>query len=379
MWYFDKDIKRKIIFLASKKNTPFYVYHLDTLKKEAGKYIENFLKRGVKVFYAFKANSNERICSQFKKFGFGADVVSGGELKLALYLGFNEIAFSGVGKTDDELSFAIKNRIMFINIESYEEFLRIRDISKRLRVSANISVRLNPYIDVETHSYIKTAKKYSKFGVDFKTAYEIYKQASKTKFIKPVAIHFHLGSQIFDEVYYEKALRKVVRFIDLISEMVKIETIDIGGGWGVKEGSYAYGHERLFKVLEPYMKRFRFIVEPGRSLVSSCGALIVKVLYRKKVSKNRYVVIVDGGINNLIRPALYGVYHPIFNLNESKNEKVFCDIAGPLCESSDYFVKNLKIALPKQGDLMIISSCGAYASVMSMEYNLRKKAKEFFI
>lgn len=379
MWYFDKKIKEKIIDISKKNITPLYIYHIDTLKKEAEKYINNFSKNKIGVFYAFKANSNEKICLEIKKFGFGADVVSGGELSLALRLGFNNIIFSGVGKTEEDISLAVRNKISFINIESYEEFLRIKKISKRLKISTNISVRINPNVDVETHGYIKTANKYSKFGVDFNTAYEIYKSAKKTNFLKPVAVHFHLGSQIFSEIYYKKALKKVLKFIEDISHITRIETIDIGGGWGVKEGSYTIGHERLFKVLEPHLNRFKFIVEPGRSLVSSSGALVVKVLYRKKVDKNRYIVIVDGGINNLIRPALYGAYHPIFNLYDLKGKKVFCDIAGPLCESSDYLAKNLKMVLPNQDDFLLVASCGAYARVMSMEYNLRAKAKEFFI
>lgn len=379
MWYFDKREREKIFSIACKNETPFYVYHIESLRNEAKKYVLNFLNNGVKVFYAFKANSNKNICGELKKFGFGADVVSGGELRLALRVGFKDIFFSGVGKTQDELELAVRNRISFLNVESYEEFIKVREISNKMRILTNLSVRVNPDVDVETHGYIKTGKKYSKFGVDFKTAYDIYKKAKNDRFLKPVAIHFHLGSQIFSELYYEKALRRVVDFLESISHFITIDTINIGGGWGVKEGEYAYGHERLLGVVKPYMKRFKFIVEPGRSLVSSCGALIVRVIYRKKLSTNRYVVIVDGGMNNLIRPALYGAYHPILNLNERKGKKFFCDVAGPLCESSDYFVKNLKMVLPKQGDLILVASCGAYGRVMSMEYNLREKAREFFI
>lgn len=378
MWYLHQSEKRLLVKLAKNEGTPLYVYHKNTLNKEANKYINLFSPYNVKILYAFKANSNKDICSFLKSKGFGADVVSGGELKLALNLGFKEISFSGVGKTEDEIRYAIKNRISFINIESYEEFLTIKKIAKQLKTKASVSVRVNPAIDVETHKYIRTAQKYSKFGIDFKTAFEIYKDVSKSRYLFTDTIHFHLGSQIFNESFYSLALRKVVDFVKSVSVYgTNIKSIDIGGGWGVKEGKEAEGHYKLLKVIKPYLDRFRFILEPGRSVVASCGVLLIKVLYRKKVY-NRYIVIVDGGMNNLIRPALYGAFHPIINLFNRKNN-VICDIAGPLCESSDYFGKGLKMPLPCQGDILAVSSCGAYASSMANEYNLREKAREFII
>lgn len=378
MWYLAKRERDILIKLAKNKGTPLYVYHRKTLEEEADKYIRLFSSYKVRLFYAFKANSNPEICRVLKNKGFGADVVSGGELKLALKLGFKDISFSGVGKTEDEIVCAIKNRISFINVESYEEFVFIERISKRLKRKINLSVRVNPDVDVDTHRYIKTAHSYSKFGVDFKTAFEIYKGIVRSKYLLTDTIHFHLGSQIFDERYYLEALEKVVDFINSLSPYgINIRKIDIGGGWGVKEGGPSKGHNRLLRVIRPYLDRFSFILEPGRSVVAWCGVLLVKVLYRKRIS-DKYVVIVDGGMNNLIRPALYGVYHPIKNLFKRKG-KVICDIAGPLCESSDYLGRDLSMPLPKQGDILVVTSCGAYASSMANEYNLRKKAKEVLI
>ncbi|MCX7905732.1 MAG: hypothetical protein N2446_03425, partial [Elusimicrobiales bacterium] len=327
MWYFDKVNRNKILKLLSKYKTPLYIYHKKTLIDEALKYIKTFKGYPVKFLYAFKANSNENICEILKNIGYGADVVSGGELKLACKIGFNDISFSGVGKTLEELELAVKKRISFINVESYEEFIELKKIVSRFKIKTNFSVRLNPKISIDSHSYIKTSEKYSKFGVDFNTAREIYLSSLKSKYLIPVAVHFHLGSQIFDFSRYELALRKTIKFLNSLSLYgIKIDIIDIGGGLGIKEGEFAKGHENLLKVIRPYFNRFSFILEPGRSVVAACGILVVKVLYRKKIN-NRYIIIVDGGINNLIRPALYGAYHPIFNLRNRNSEKFMCDIA----------------------------------------------------
>ena len=378
MWYLSKKEREDLINIAKDKGTPIYVYHRKTLEKEADKYLKTFSPYNVRLLYALKANPNREICRVLKNKNFGADVVSGGELKLALDLGFKDISFSGVGKTEEEIISAIKNRISFINIESYEEFLAVKNIARSLKSKTKVSVRVNPTVEVATHRYIKTSQRYSKFGVDFRTAFEIYRGISKSDYLLTDTIHFHLGSQIFDERFYSKALKKVSDFAHSLSIYgVKIKNIDIGGGWGVREGEEAGGHSKLLGVIKPYLDRFSFIIEPGRSVVASCGVLLVRVLYRKKVY-NRYVVIVDGGMNNLIRPALYGVYHPIINLYKRMGS-VVCDIAGPLCESSDYLGKNLKMPLPRQGDILVVSSCGAYAASMANEYNLRQKAREIMI
>lgn len=379
MWYFKKEKKRKILALTRKYKTPFYVYDRKTLLSELKKYLNTFKNCPVKFLYAFKANSNETLCKIIKREGFGADVVSGGELKLALKLGFKEISFSGVGKTEEEIELAVKNKISFINIESYEEFINVKKISDKLKIKTGISVRVNPEVEVDTHSYIKTAKKYSKFGVDFKTAFFIYNRALKSDYIDIKAIHFHLGSQIFKSLYYEIALKKIIKFLKELKALgVNINTIDIGGGWGVKEGNSASNHKDLLKAVKPYLKDFNFIMEPGRSIAASCGVIVSKVIYRKKV-KNKWIVIIDAGMNNLIRPALYQAFHPIYNMSKTKGEKTVLDIAGPLCESSDFFAYNLFMPLPDIGDVLIISSAGAYAYSMASNYNLRGFSKELFI
>jgi len=377
MWYLKN--KERIIELTKKHKTPFYVYHIPTLRKEIDKYKKVFINDNFEFFYAVKANFNDKILSIVKDNGFGADVVSGWELEKAIKCGFKKISFSGVGKTDDEIICAIKNRIYFINIESFEEFERIRYFSQKMKIKTSISVRINPNVNINSHGYITTAKKYSKFGVDFKTADDIYTLASKSSYIEIKAIHFHLGSQIFSAKPYNIALKKIINFLDNLKEKgIFIKTIDIGGGWGTKEGREAEGHRKLYNILKPYCDKYRFILEPGRSIVAFCGVLVTKVLFRKKVF-DKYIVIVDAGMNNLIRPALYGVYHPIINLNNRNRKKIILDIAGPICESSDFFAKSIKFELPEREDILIIASCGAYCYSMSSNYNLRPFLKEFFI
>ncbi|MEF3279975.1 MAG: diaminopimelate decarboxylase [Elusimicrobiota bacterium] len=377
MWYIKK--KNHLLCIVRKNQTPLYIYDKQTLINEINKYIKTFLGYNVKFYYAFKANSNTNICKVIKQHRFGADVVSGGELDLALKLGFKNIVFSGVGKSRQELEKAIINKIDFINIESFEEFEEISKVSKRLKIKTNISVRVNPNVEAGGHNYIKTAKKYSKFGVDFNTAFEIYKKASCEKYLNIKAIHFHLGSQIFSEKPYKIALEKVILFLEnLKKHKIEINTIDIGGGWGVKEGEESKNHIKLLNVIKPYIKEYNFILEPGRSIVSSCGILLTRVLYRKKVD-DRYIVIVDAGMNNLIRPALYNAFHPIINFCERKGNKINIDIAGPICETSDFFIRDYKMVLPQQNDILVISSCGAYAFSMASNYNLRGFAGEIFI
>ncbi len=376
MWYFNKKNKEELLKIATKK-TPVYVYDLKTLQREIDKYKKTF--KGVKIFYALKANSNSKICRFISQNGIGADVVSGGELLRACESGFDDIIFSGVGKTDKEIELAVSKKIFFINIESFEEFEKVAQIAKKIKIKTNISVRINPDVSIHTHKYIRTGERGSKFGVDSKTAYQIYKTASKEKYLNIKAIHFHLGSQIFETEPYIKALKKIMNFITVLNEgNIRVNTVDIGGGWGVKEGNETEGHTMLYDVIKPYVKDFNFIIEPGRSLVASSGVLLARVLYRKKVD-NRYIVIVDAGMSDFIRPALYGSFHPVFNLSYKKNKIKIIDIAGPICESSDFFARNLEIPFPEQDDILLISSVGAYGYSMSSNYNLREKPEEKII
>lgn len=376
MWYINKKNKEKLLKIAAKK-TPIYVYDLKTLKKDLDKYKKTF--KGVKIFYALKANSNKNLCSFISKNNIGADVVSGGELLRACESGFNDIIFSGVGKTDKEIELAVSKKIFFINVESFEEFEKVSQIAKKFKTKMNISVRINPEVSVHTHKYIKTGEKDSKFGVDFKTAFEIYKIASKEKYLDIKAVHFHLGSQIFETEPYRKAVQKILNFVSILKENnIFINTIDIGGGWGVKEGEESRGHRMLYDVIKPHLKDFNFIIEPGRSIVASSGVLLTRVLYRKKVG-NKYIVIVDAGMSDFIRPALYGSFHPVLNLSNSGGSIETVDIAGPLCESSDFFVKNVRMLLPEPDDILLISSTGAYGYSMSSNYNLREKPEEKII
>ena len=370
-------------YLAQKYGTPLYVYDFDDFKNQYLKLKDAFNGRKSIISYAVKANSNLSVIKHFATLGSGADCVSIGEVKRALLAGINKykIIFSGVGKKDDEIKEALIKDILMINVESEAELARVQNIAKELGKIARISIRVNPNIDPKTHPYISTGLHENKFGVDIETAKKMYIFAKKSEFLNPVGIHFHIGSQLTELEPIREAsaiVSDLVRSLKAID--VNIKFFDIGGGLGIQ-----YKDETL---IEPYDYAqailstlsgldITIICEPGRFLVGNGGYFITKVLY-EKVNADKRFVIVDGAMNDLIRPSLYNAYHKIEVLNEN-NEKSTANIVGPICESGDFFAKDIKVPKTNPGDLVVIYSAGAYGFTMASNYNTRPRVVEIAI
>jgi diaminopimelate decarboxylase len=366
--------------LAKKYNTPLYVYDFNHFSEQFNKLKKAFKARKSIIAYAIKANSNLSVINHFAALGSGADCVSIGEVKRALLAGVDKykIIFSGVGKRDDEIKEALERDILMLNIESEAELQRIEEIAKSLGKVARISIRVNPNIDPKTHPYISTGLHENKFGVDIETAKKLYIYAKKSEFLNPVGIHFHIGSQLTELEPIKEAsaiVADLVRSLKAIN--IDIKFFDVGGGLGIR-----YKNETL---IEPYDYAqailstlsgldVTIICEPGRFLVGNGGWFLTKVLY-EKVNGDKRFVIVDGAMNDLIRPSLYNAYHKIEVLTDSK-ETSKANLVGPICESGDFFAKNIELPKTNPGDLVVIHSAGAYGFTMSSNYNTRPRAAE---
>ncbi|HEV09030.1 MAG TPA: diaminopimelate decarboxylase, partial [Sulfurihydrogenibium azorense] len=336
------------------------------------------------ICYALKANSNLSILRIFEENGLGADIVSGGELYKAKKAGFpsNKIVYAGVGKTDAEIIYAINENILSFNVESFMELEVINEIAGKQHRKANVSIRINPDVDPKTHPYISTGLKKSKFGIDIDQALEAYKKAVKMEHLNVVGIHCHIGSQIMDVSVYKEAVEKTVDLVyKLKKEGIELQFIDIGGGLGVKyypEDNPPTPYDLANTVL-PIVRQtgLKLILEPGRSLIAQAGALITKVIFVKD-KKDKHFVIVDSGMNDLVRPAIYNAYHHIVTV-EQKQESMVADIVGPVCETGDFFGLDRKIGKVNRGDLIAILTAGAYGSSMASNYNVRPKAMEVLV
>jgi len=369
--------------LADKYGTPLYVYDFNHFSAQYNELKKAFKARKSIIAYAVKANSNLSVIKHFASLGSGADCVSIGEVKRALLAGVDKykIIFSGVGKRDDEIKEALERDILMINVESEAELGRVHDIAKSLGKIARISIRVNPNIDPKTHPYISTGLHENKFGVDIETAKKMYIFAKKSEYLEPVGIHFHIGSQLTELEPIKEAsaiVSDLVRSLKAIN--VDIKFFDVGGGLGIR-----YKDEETIKPYD-YAQAIlstlsgldvTIICEPGRFLVGNGGWFLTKVLY-EKVNGDKRFVIVDGAMNDLIRPSLYNAYHKIEVLSDSK-EVSKANIVGPICESGDFFAKNIEVPLTKPGDLVVIHSAGAYGFTMSSNYNTRERAAEVAI
>ena len=351
--------------------TPVYVYSEKILRQSISEVFQSFSKIGL-PHYALKANSNPFLLRIIRDAGFGADAVSKNEIVAAKKAGFKNIMFSGVGKTKEELRFALDNGVN-INAESEEEIAQIASIKK----GAKIGIRINPNIAVHTHKYIATGRVINKFGIPIKYA-ECAFGLARNLGLFPVRIHIHLGSQIFETEPYIKALKRAAEFADTIKG---IEEIDIGGGYGVgyRKSQTDFPVEALVSQMREITeeKGFALTFEPGRFVVARSGALLTSVLYRKLYDKN--FIITDCGMNDFLRPALYDAYHRVINLDRGAGREITADIVGPVCESADFIAKERKIVLPQQGDILAVMDAGAYGYAMSSNYNLRCKPEEYLI
>lgn len=367
--------------LAAKYGTPLYVYDFNHIDKQFNELKEAFKARKSIIFYAVKANSNLSVLKHIGELGAGCDCVSIGEVKRALRAGVAKykIIFSGVGKCDDEIKEALGNDILMINLESEEEMNRVECIAKELDVKARISVRVNPNIDAKTHPYISTGLSENKFGVDIDSAKRMYIQAKRSEYLDPIGVHCHIGSQITELNPFREAAKVLSDFTrNLISLKIDIKFFDIGGGIGIQYkdettiSPYDYA-QAIFENLSGL--DVTLTCEPGRFLVANSGYFITKVLYEKHNKEKRFI-IVDGAMNDLIRPSLYGAYHALELVDSIEGEKTLADIVGPICESGDFFAKDVALANTKHDDLIVLKSAGAYCFSMSSNYNTRGRTAE---
>jgi len=368
--------------LAQKYGSPLYVYDFDVITQKFTVLKEAFKARKSLICFAVKANSNLSVLKHIAKLGAGCDCVSIGEVKRALHVGIPKykIIFSGVGKRDDEIEEALKNDILMINLESEEEMGRVEMIAQKLGVIARISIRVNPNIDAKTHPYISTGLHENKFGVDIDSAKRMYIHAKNSTSLDPVGIHFHIGSQITEvEPFREAALVLANLVRNLKSLKIDIKFFDVGGGVGIQYKDettiplYDYA-QAIFSALSGL--DVTLVCEPGRYLVGDCGYFLTRVLYEKNNGFKRFV-IVDGAMNDLIRPSLYGAYHEIEVCGkENVQETSLADVVGPICESGDFFAKNIELPSLEHDDLLVVKSAGAYGFTMSSNYNSRSRVAE---
>jgi diaminopimelate decarboxylase len=357
--------------------TPFYFYDLDELRGTLDIIKAESEKYGIKVHYAVKANSNPRILQIISSYGFGADCVSYNEIERALSTGFkpSDIVFAGVGKTDKDVEAALSSEISCFNCESVPEIEVINSLAIKQSAVANIALRINPNIEAHTHKYITTGIEESKFGIYIRELEDVVSLISTLKNIKLQGIHFHVGSQIMRMTVFKGLCAKINELQRwFTSQNIDLQIINAGGGLGIdyENPEKRAGFSEYFSIFNELIdlnKGQKLYIEPGRAVTAQCGSLISKVLYIKN-GINTCFAIIDAGMTDLIRPALYQANHRIENLS-SKGELFRYDIVGPVCESSDTFAKYVELPETKRGDIIAIRSAGAYGEVMASRYNLR--------
>ena len=369
--------------LAKKFGTPLYVYSYQTLTGHFVKLEQAFKPVNPLICYSVKANSNLAILKALVRKGAGLDIVSGGELFRARKAGCpaEKIVYASVGKTDNEIEEAIKLGILFFNVESFSELKNIQHIARRLKRRVNVALRINPDVEPKTHKYITTGKITNKFGIDFNTAKRIILLARGFSHVKIAGLHIHIGSQITTPEPFVAAIAKVVKFTaGLKNEGIALKYLNIGGGLGIIYSNETPQTAAKFAVkVLPLLKKsgLKIIMEPGRFIAGNAGILVVKVLYVKETPKKKFI-IVDGGMNDLIRPALYEAYHSIVALHKiNRAEKA--DVVGPICESGDFFAKDRVLPKVEEGDYLAVMGSGAYGFSMSSNYNSRPRPAEVMV
>ena len=367
--------------------TPFYAYNLTLLRQTLQAAATAAGKYGYHVHYALKANANEPILAEMRKVNFGADCVSGNEVSRALETGFapENIVFAGVGKTDRELTLGLENNIFCFNCESVQEMEVLNELAGKMGKKARIALRINPNVNAKTHHYITTGLEENKFGINFWELPELTDQLLPTwQNLELIGLHFHIGSQITDMKVFKKLCLRVNEIQAwFLGRGIKVEHLNVGGGLGVDyhepEANPIPDFETYFGIFKEFLKpepgqEVHF--ELGRALVAQAGTLISRVLYIKKGIKTNFLIL-DAGMTELIRPALYQSYHKVENLSSTKPEWRY-DVVGPICESSDCFGKAVVLPETQRNDLIAIRTAGAYGEVMSSAYNLRDKAAPYY-
>jgi diaminopimelate decarboxylase len=377
--------------IAEQFGTPLYVYSKNGILSAYQQIDNAFSDIEHVTCYALKANSNPHILKLLVDAGAGADVVSGGELHMALKAGFHpqKIVYASVGKTDAEIKLAIETGISALNVESQQELEITASIAAELSKKAPIAIRLNPDVDIEGHPYITTGLNVNKFGIEIDRARECYQWGAAHENLQMVGIHSHIGSNISKATPYSKTAQVLTDFAaDMNNQGIKLQHIDIGGGLGVdytkvlkSHGSpFSFSPEDLANAVVPIIKKINceLYFEPGRSILGPNGILIARVLFTKDI-KGKSFIIVDAGMNDLIRPALYSAIHQILPVNNRQRPQILADIVGPICESGDFLAKDRELPKLERGDLIAVMTTGAYGYSLSSNYNGRPRAAEVLV
>lgn len=369
--------------LAEEYGTPVYVYSQAALDEALAAYQTAFAGLDPLICYAVKANSNLSILRHFAKAGCGFDIVSGGELVRVLAAGGDpaKTIFSGVGKSEAEIRYALEAGIKCFNVESLPELERLADVARSMGKRAPVSLRINPDVDAQTHPYISTGLKANKFGIAMEDAERAYKTAAASTYLEVVGIDCHIGSQLIDLSPLPEACAKILQLVDRLSAQgIELQHIDLGGGIGIVYDNEAQPDLAAYaaQVAEMLAGRgLQLLLEPGRSLVGNAGTLLTRVEYVKHNGDKKFVVV-DAAMNDLIRPVLYQAYHRIENNADKSTLPFVADVVGPICESGDFLAQDREIAA-EAGDLLLVRSAGAYASSMASNYNTRPRAAEVWV
>jgi diaminopimelate decarboxylase len=379
------DLNRYLRYF-SERETPFYFYDLELLDKTLSIVQDQIKGKPYHVHYALKANVNERLLTRIKDAGLGADCVSGNEVRRAVDAGFgsSDIVFAGVGKSDNEIKYALSQDIFSFNVESIEELVVLNDLAKAQNKTARFALRINPNVDAGTHEYITTGTRDNKFGVTISELWEALEMIDSLTHVEFIGIHFHIGSQITDLGRFIPLAEKVNELQKvLVNKGYELPHVNVGGGLGI---NYVSPHDEPIADFNTYFSLFdkhldllpnqQLHFELGRSIVAQCGSLVSRVLYTKKGEGTAFMIL-DAGMTELIRPALYRVSHHIESLTSEKQAEIY-DVVGPICESSDAFGRGLSLPLSVRGDIIAIRSAGAYGEVMANRYNLRELPKAIY-
>jgi diaminopimelate decarboxylase len=370
-----------IAAIAGSVGTPFYLYSHRTLVRHFKAFDSPFEKVRHVVCYSVKANSNVALLRIFVNLGAGLDVVSGGELFRALKSGIDpkKVVFSGVGKTEQEIEYALNSGILMFNVESSQELARIDEVAARLGARAPVAIRVNPDIDPKTHPYVATGLRENKFGIDFNLAIKEYTFAKGLPHIGIIGVDCHIGSQLIELQPFVEALRRVKELIHVLGQRgIEIQYLDLGGGLGITYKDEVPPHPTEYAkaiVEEASDLDYTLIFEPGRVIVGNAGILVSRVLYTKETGEKNFVII-DAGMNDLIRPSLYGSFQGILPVIRGEEEEIVADVVGPICESGDFIARKRRMPKFKPGDLVAVMSAGAYGFSMSSNYNSRPRICE---
>ncbi|MCJ7547608.1 MAG: diaminopimelate decarboxylase [Deltaproteobacteria bacterium] len=369
--------------IAREMGTPFYLYSYRTLVRHFQAFDSAFQDLPHLVCYSAKANSNMAVLRTFVTLGGGVDIVSGGELFRALHAGADpgKIVYSGVGKREDEIRYALQQGILLFNVESYQERNLINGIASTMGIKAPVALRINPDIDPQTHPYIATGMKEAKFGIAMDQALAWYHEVKELPHLAIKGVSCHLGSQLTETGPFVEALKRVKELVlSLRQEGIAIEYVDLGGGLGITYHEEEPPHPQEYAqaiIAEARDLPCTFIFEPGRVLVGNAGILVTRVLYTKEGEKN--FVVVDAAMNDLVRPTLYGSYQEIVSIKERQGDEMVADMVGPICESGDFLARDRVMPRFAPGDLVAVMSAGAYGFAMSSTYNSRPRVAEVLV